>query len=116
MDGCIFCKIACGEIPASIAYSDGEFVAFDDIAPQAPVHVLVIPRRHYRDLRDGVPADLLGRLCAVVGRVAEIKGVAESGYRVIANNGADAGQEVDHLHVHVLGGGRMSPGIVSFER
>lgn len=114
MDDCIFCKIASGEIPASIVYSDDEFVAFDDIAPQGPIHALVIPRHHYRNLRDGVPADLMGRLCTVVGKVAEMKDVVDSGYRVIVNNGPDAGQEVDHLHVHVIGGGRMAAGLVSF--
>lgn len=111
----IFCRIARGEIPASIVYSDDEFVAFDDIAPQAPVHVLIIPRAHYAGLRDGAPPDLFGRMCTVVEKVAEIKGVAETGFRVIVNSGPDAGQTVPHLHVHVLGGAKMSEGMVRLD-
>jgi histidine triad (HIT) family protein len=101
---------------ARIVYADDEFVAFDDIVPQAPVHTLVVPREHFRNLSDGVPADLMGRLCEVVAKVAELKGVASDGYRVIVNNGSDACQTVGHLHVHVLGGARMSHGMVSLQR
>lgn len=115
MDDCIFCRIARGEIDAKVVYSDDEFVAFDDMMPQAPVHTLVIPREHYRDLNDDVPCELMGRLCAVVGKVAEAKGVAGSGYRVIVNNGPEAGQTVSHLHVHILGGARMGHGMVNLE-
>ena len=115
MEDCIFCRIARGEIPASVVYDDEDFAAFDDISPQAPVHVLVVPKRHYAGLRDDVPAELFGRMCAVVEKVAEIKGVADSGFRVIVNSGPDAGQSVPHLHVHVLGGARMSEGMVRLE-
>lgn len=100
---------------AKVVYADDEFVAFDDIMPQAPVHTLVIPRKHYRSMDDGVPADLMGRMCGVVSRVAELKGVTESGYRVIVNNGRDAGQTVGHLHVHVLGGAQMGHGMVTLQ-
>lgn len=112
VDDCIFCKIGLGEIAASVVLQDDEFVAFDDISPQAPVHVLVIPRDHYARLDDGVPADVLGRLLETAAKVASVKGVHESGYRVIVNSGPDAGQTVDHLHVHVLGGAKMSEGMV----
>lgn len=101
---------------ARVVYTDDEFMAFDDIMPQAPVHTLVIPRRHYSDLEDGVPADVMGRLCEVVRKVAGIKGVASSGYRVIVNNGPEAGQTVGHLHVHVLGGARMAHVMVTMAK
>lgn len=112
MDDCIFCRIAAGTLDAHVVHSDEEFVAFHDITPQAPVHVLVIPRLHYALQRD-VPEDVTGRLFGVVAKVAELVGVSESGYRVIVNNGHDAGQSVAHVHVHLLGGGRMAHGMVS---
>lgn len=115
MDGCIFCKIAAGEIPANLVWEDERVIAFDDIAPQAPVHTLVIPREHHVHLGDEMDGGLLGALFAAVPKVAAAKGVAESGYRVIVNNGRDAGQLVGHVHVHVLGGRAMAPGMVRFE-
>lgn len=114
METCLFCGIARGEIPAAKIYEDDAVVAFDDIAPQSPVHTLVIPKDHYADLSDGVPAETLSRLFSAVAEVADIKGVGETGYRVIVNNGADANQTVGHLHVHVMGGRTMSHGMVSF--
>lgn len=108
MDGCIFCSIASGDLPARVVYEDGEVMAFDDISPQAPVHVLVIPRSHYQHLSDSVPADVLASVFAAVPLVAKAKGVEDSGYRVIVNSGRDANQTVPHLHVHVLAGQRMS--------
>ncbi len=113
MEDCVFCGIAAGTMPARIVWEDEDFVAFDDIHPQAPVHALVIPRRHYRSLADDVSESLLGRMCLAVTKTAEVKGVAGSGYRVIVNTGRDAGQSVDHLHVHILGGARMSHGMVN---
>jgi histidine triad (HIT) family protein len=113
MDDCIFCRIARGEMDAAIVYSDDEFVAFDDIMPQAPVHTLVIPRQHFATMDDGVPEALFGKLCGVVRKVAELKGIVESGYRVVVNNGPEAGQTVWHLHVHVLGGARFGHGMVN---
>lgn len=112
MGDCIFCKIASGDIPASTVYSDDTVVAFDDLAPQGPVHVLVVPRTHYAGLEDSVPGDVLAALLTAVPRVAAAKGVAESGYRTIINTGADAGQTVHHLHVHVIGGTRMAEGMI----
>lgn len=114
MEDCIFCKVARGEIPAAFVYEDDLVVAFDDISPQAPVHTLVIPRKHYRDFGDSVPAETLAALFGAVPKVAQAKGIVETGYRVIVNNGADANQTVKHLHVHVLGGQAMSHGMVSF--
>ena len=92
MEECLFCRIVRGEIPSRVVYEDDVVFAFDDIAPQAPVHTLVVPKHHYRDLGDGIPIETLGALFAAVPRVAELKGVNESGYRVIVNNGPDAGQ------------------------
>lgn len=107
-DDCIFCKIAAGDIPSKIVHRDEEIVAFHDVSPQAPTHILVIPRRHVAsldELTDG-DEDLLGRLMLVCRRVAVEQGI-EGGYRVVTNIGPAAGQSVFHLHLHVLGGRTM---------
>ena len=114
MSDCIFCKIVRGELPAQVVYEDDLVVAFDDVSPQTPVHTLVIPKTHFEHLGDGMPPETLGALFSAVPRVAQIKGVSESGYRVIVNNGADANQTVKHVHVHVMGGRPMSHGMVRF--
>ena len=103
---CIFCKIVAGEIPAQLVYEDEGAVAFRDINPQAPTHVLVIPRAHVASLAEAGEGheSLLGRLLLAAARVAREAGLAESGYRTVINNGAGAGQSVFHLHLHVLGG------------
>ena len=106
MADCLFCRIVAGEIPAQIVYQDENAIAFRDINPQAPVHVLVIPRKHIPAI-----ADLGGEDCShlmeAINRVARQEGVAESGYRVVTNCGPDAQQTVFHLHWHVLGGRAM---------
>ncbi len=106
---CLFCKIAAGEIPADKVYEDDEILAFRDIAPQAPVHVLVIPRRHLAGPAAVGQAEsaLAGRLLAVAAQVARQEGVGED-FRLVINNGEGAGQTVFHLHLHVLGGRRMA--------
>jgi histidine triad (HIT) family protein len=114
MQDCIFCKVARGEIPATVVYEDDRIVAFEDISPQAPVHTLIIPRTHYSSLSDGVAAEDLAAVFGAVEQVARIKGVGASGYRVIVNNGRDANQSVPHLHVHVLGGRAMSHRMLIF--
>ncbi len=103
---CIFCKVAEGEIPAVIVHSDERCIAFEDINPQAPVHVLVVPREHIESLDDASQRDegLLGHLLRVAARVANERGLSESGYRTVINTGAGAGQSVFHLHAHLLGG------------
>ena len=116
MEKCLFCRIARGEIPTEIVYETDGVVAFDDISPQAPVHTLVIPREHYDNLSDGVSTERLAEIFSAVPHVARLKGVEESGYRVIVNNGPDANQTVGHLHVHVVGGSAMSHGMVQLER
>ena len=102
----LFEKIAAGEIPARIVLEAADFIAFHDVNPQAPVHVLVVPRRCIVRLTAAEPADadLLGRMLLATREIAEKLGVAESGYRVVINNGRDAGESVPHLHMHVLGG------------
>jgi histidine triad (HIT) family protein len=103
---CIFCKIAAGEIPARKVLDEPDLVAFHDLNAQAPTHVLVIPREHVPNLAAATEAHaaLLGRLLLAAALVAAAAGVQDSGFRVAINAGPDAGQSVDHLHVHVLGG------------
>ena len=112
MDDCVFCMIANGTIPADIVWQDEHVVAFRDLHPQAPVHILIIPREHYSGMDDEVPAEVHAALCAAAPKVAAAAGVAESGYRLIVNTGPNAGQTVLHLHVHLLGGAAMSEGMV----
>ena len=108
-DRCVFCRIAGGSTPARIVYEDGEVIAFRDKYPQAPHHILVIPRRHISRLHDLTPAEapLIGKLLVVARDVAESLGFDESGYRIVINNGPGAGQSIFHLHVHVLAGRPM---------
>jgi histidine triad (HIT) family protein len=103
---CLFCKIAAGRIPAQVVYEDERAVAFRDINPQAPTHVLVIPREHLASLSEAGDEHeaLLGHLLLTAARVAHAGGIADSGFRTVINNGAGAGQSVFHVHVHVLGG------------
>lgn len=109
VDTCIFCKIAAGEMNTELVASSENVVAFNDISPAAPVHVLVIPRTHVEsvhglgDTHDGIWQEMLD----VAQQVAEKTGIAESGYRLVTNAGPDSGQEVPHLHIHVLGGGKL---------
>lgn len=108
MNDCIFCKIANGDIPAKIAYRDADVVAFHDINAQAPTHILVIPTRHIASTADLTSEDhmLAGMLIMVAKQVAEEAGLS-NGYRLVLNTGHDGGQEVQHMHLHVLGGRRM---------
>lgn len=105
MSNCIFCKIAAGEIPSKKVYEDEEILAFHDISPAAPVHFLIIPKKHIASLADATSADIpvLGKMLAKVGELAKQEG-CEDGFRTIVNTGRVGGQEVYHLHVHVLGG------------
>lgn len=106
---CIFCKIVAGEIPATRVYEDEHVLAFNDINPVAPVHVLVIPKRHLSSVNDLRAEDsaLLGHLFQACQYVAKEKGIAGSGYRVVTNAGSDSGQVVFHLHFHVIGGRKL---------
>lgn len=110
MDDCLFCRIVRREVPADVVYGDDDTLAFRDIQPQAPVHVLVIPRRHIESFGALTEDDdaLIGTVARTVARVAALEGVAATGYRSVVNAGRDASQSVPHLHVHVLGGRRMN--------
>ncbi len=110
MSDCIFCQIAAGEIPSNIVYEDDLVVAFEDLSPQMPVHTLIVPREHYSNIGDNIPDDLMGHLFNTVKKVAQIKGIDQSGYRIIVNTGDDAQQTVHHIHIHVLGGAPMNSG------
>jgi histidine triad (HIT) family protein len=108
MKDCLFCKIARKEIPATIIAETEHCLAFRDIAPQAPVHVLVIPKTHFGSL-DSVPSgEVVGQMAEVAQKVARDLGVASSGYRTVLNTHDDGGQTVHHIHMHVLGGRRMT--------
>ena len=109
MEDCLFCKIIQGEIPSKKAYEDEHVLAFYDIAPQAPVHVLVIPKQHVPHLHAAQALDdaALARLLRTAAQVAAQLGLAETGYRVVSNCGAHACQSVPHLHLHVLGGAQL---------
>lgn len=109
-DDCLFCKIVAGEIPSTKVYEDERVLAFEDVNPQMPVHTLIVPKGHYCNIGDGIPDDEMGYLFNTVKKVADLKGIAESGYRVIVNTGDDAQQTVHHIHVHVLGGAKMNSG------
>lgn len=111
MSDCIFCKIANHEIESSYVYEDDLVCAFRDLSPQAPTHVLVVPKAHYANIVDGVPAETLAAMAHAVDVVAQQEGIRESGFRVVANTGDDAGQTVHHLHWHVLGGTNLSGGM-----
>jgi histidine triad (HIT) family protein len=106
---CIFCRIADGGIPAKVVRQDEHTVAFRDLDPKAPLHVLVIPRRHIASVNDvqDEDAEVMGALFVAARDVARAEGVAEAGYRVVMNTGADAGQTVHHVHLHVLAGRHM---------
>lgn len=106
MDGCIFCRIAAGEIPADTLYEDELVIAFRDINPQAPVHALIVPKRHITSVNEltGDDAALLGRVFDTARRLANELGISETGYRVVVNTGKDGAQSVPHVHFHVLGG------------
>jgi histidine triad (HIT) family protein len=103
---CLFCRIVAGEIPSQGVYEDDLVVAFRDIAPRAPTHILVVPRAHIPSAADLAETDapLLGRLFATAARIAREQGLVEGGYRLVINVGAWGGQTVDHLHVHLMGG------------
>jgi histidine triad (HIT) family protein len=107
-EDCLFCRIVRKEIPAKLVAESEEYVAIRDINPQAPVHVLVIPRAHVPTLNDAGDAELLGRLQIAAATIAKAEGISDSGYRTVINTNRGAGQTVFHIHVHVLGGRPLS--------
>ncbi len=114
MEDCVFCKIIKGEIPSEKVYEDDEIIAFKDIHPAAPIHILVIPKKHIATLLEVSEEDsyLIGRIYQVINKLAKDMGIDQSGFRVIVNCGRDAGQEVMHIHFHMLAGRKMGPKIV----
>jgi histidine triad (HIT) family protein len=106
MADCLFCKIVAGDIPSSKVYEDDSFYAFNDITPQAPTHILIVPRKHIDSLDTATDDDkgLIGHLLLAAASIAREKGFAENGYRVVVNTNSDGGQTVFHLHVHLLAG------------
>ena len=112
---CLFCRIITGELPSAQIYADDAVVAIRDISPQAPTHILLLSRKHIASVREIAEADLtkadhdlMGKIFAVGAEVATREGIAEDGYRLVVNVGRNGGQTVDHLHVHMLGGRRMT--------
>jgi histidine triad (HIT) family protein len=106
---CIFCRIVTGELPGDIVYQDEEFLAFRDIIPKAPTHILIIPKSHITsaaELTEG-QENLAGRLITIANKLAEKEGIARKGYRLTINCGSEGGQVVPHLHLHLLGGRQM---------
>lgn len=114
MEDCVFCKIIKGEIPSEKVYEDNEVVAFKDIQPAAPIHILVIPKKHIETLLDVTEEDsyLIGHIYQVINKIAEDMKIEKDGFRVIVNCGKDAGQEVMHLHFHLLAGKKLGAKIV----
>ena len=114
MEDCLFCKIIKGEIPSTKVYEDEDILAFNDINPAAPIHILVIPKKHIESLAHMQKEDeaIVGKIYGVINKIAEEKGFKDNGYRVIVNCGKDAGQEVMHLHFHVLSGAKFGDKIV----
>jgi histidine triad (HIT) family protein len=110
MNNCIFCKIVSRTIPAKIVYEDERILAFDDIRPQAPTHTLIIPKAHFDSLNDIPPdkSDILAHILIAARTIAADKGIKESGYRIVLNTAKDSGQDVFHVHFHLLGGRRMT--------
>ena len=110
MSECIFCRVAAGTLPSRIVHQDDQTVAFEDVNPQAPVHILVIPRKHVVSIgeMDQDDSGLLGHLMLTCAKIAKEKGLTALGYRVVTNTGPNAGQSVFHLHLHVLGGRPMA--------
>ena len=107
-DNCLFCRITRGDIPSTMVGESDGAIAFRDVNPQAPTHVLVIPRVHVASLSDADDSAMLGEVLSLAASVARSEGLNGEGYRVVINNGRNAGQAVDHLHIHVLGGRKLS--------
>ena len=114
MEDCIFCKIIRGEIPSTKVYEDEEILAFNDVNPAAPIHILVIPKKHINSLVDMKPEDekSVGKIYGVINKIAEREGFKDEGFRVIVNCGKNGGQEVMHLHFHILAGKQLGEKIV----
>ncbi len=109
MEDCIFCKIIKKEIPSNIVYESDEIIAFRDVNPVAPIHILVIPKKHLNSVLDLNTEDemLVGKIYMVINKIAKQEGIDKSGFRIVVNCGEDGGQEVKHLHFHIIGGKKL---------
>lgn len=108
IEECIFCKIVKGDIPASKCYEDEDILAFEDINPVAPVHIIIIPKKHITDVLDiENNNDIMNKIIIAIKQIANEKGIVDSGFRIVTNYGSDGGQEVPHLHFHLLGGRKL---------
>lgn len=109
MTDCIFCKIVNKEIPSKLIYEDEDIISFNDIAPKSSVHILIVPRKHIISMNhlEREDAVLIGKLVLVAKKIAKEKGLSETGYRLIFNTGPNAGQTVDHIHLHLMGGEKL---------
>lgn len=107
MNDCLFCKIANHKIESEVVYEDNQIMAFEDIAPEAPVHVLVVPKQHIDSFAEPLTPEIVYALFEATRKVAEKKGIKKAGYRLVSNIGNDGGQCVKHLHIHVLGGKKL---------
>lgn len=103
---CLFCRIIAGEIPSNKVYEDDDILAFRDIDPQAPTHILIIPKKHYDSVIDA-PAEVVGKMSEIAKKIAKDEGIDANGFRMVINTGEDGGQSVKHLHMHLLGGRSM---------
>ncbi len=114
MKDCIFCKIIKGEIPSKKVYEDDDVIAFNDINPVAPIHILVIPKKHIETLLEVKEKEsyLISKIFVAINKIAKQIGIEENGFRVIANCGKDSGQEVMHIHFHLLAGRKMGPKVI----
>ena len=114
MEDCLFCKIIKGDIPSTKVYEDEFVYAFKDINPEAPVHILVVPKKHIKSMNEieEIDENLIGKIFFAIKKIAKEQGIAEQGYRVISNCGKDAGQTVIHLHFHILGGRKLGEKIL----
>ena len=114
MEDCVFCKIIKGEIPSEKVYEDDKIIAFKDIHPAAPIHILVVPKKHIATLLDVKPEDsnLIAEIYQTINKIAKDMGFDKNGFRVIANCGKDSGQEVMHIHFHILAGREMGPKLI----
>ncbi len=107
-DQCVFCRIVRGEIPTQLLANTADCVAFRDLDPKAPIHILVIPKKHFASLDDITDPDIPGKLTMLAAALARQEGIAASGYRTVMNTGAEGGQSVSHIHLHLLGGRQMT--------
>lgn len=107
-DQCVFCRIVRGEIPSQMLANTADCVAFRDLDPKAPVHILIVPKKHVASLDDVTDSDITGKMTMLAAALARQEGISASGYRTVINTGADGGQSVSHLHLHLLGGRKMT--------